>query len=45
MRRRRKRVMYSGYLNREEYDRLEELVMYGREKYNAYLSSEKTNNG
>ena len=38
-------MMYSGYLNREEYDRLEELVMYGREKYNAYLSSEKTNNG
>ena len=38
-------MMYSGYLNQEEYDRLEELVMYGREKYNAYLSSEKTNNG
>ena len=36
---------YSSYLNQEEYDELEKLVMYGREKYNAYLSTEKTNNG
>ena len=38
-------MKYSSYLNQEEYDRLEELVMYGREKYNAYNSTEKTNNG
>ena len=38
-------MKYSGYLNQEEYDELERLVMYGREKYNAYLSTEKTNNG
>lgn len=38
-------MKYSGYLNQEEYDELEKLVMYGREKYNAYLSTEKTNNG
>lgn len=36
---------YSFYLNSEEYAALEELVMYGREKYNAYNSTEKTNNG
>lgn len=38
-------MKYSAYLNQEEYDRLEELVMYGRKKYNAYNSTEKTNNG
>ncbi len=38
-------MKFSGYLNQEEYDELERLVMYGREKYNAYLSAEKTNNG
>ena len=38
-------MKYSGYLNQEEYDELEKLVMYGREKYNAYLTAEKTNNG
>lgn len=38
-------MKYSAYLNQEEYDELEKLVMYGREKYNAYLSAEKTNNG
>lgn len=36
---------YSFYLNSEEYAALKELVMYGREKYNAYNSTEKTNNG
>ena len=38
-------MKYSAYLNQEEYDELEKLVMYGREKYNAYLTAEKTNNG
>jgi len=38
-------MKYSAYLNQEEYEALEKLVMYGREKYNAYLSTEKTNNG
>ena len=37
--------MYSAYLGSDEYAALEELVMYGREKYNAYNSAEKTQNG
>jgi len=36
---------YSAYLNSEELEELEALVMYGREKYNAYNSAEKTQNG
>lgn len=36
-------TMYSAYLNSEELTALEELVMYGREKYNAYNSTETTN--
>ena len=36
-------TMYSAYLNSEELAALEELVMYGREKYNAYKSAEVTN--
>lgn len=35
-------TMYSAYLNSDELAALEELVMYGREKYNAYNSAEKT---
>ena len=38
-------TMYSAYLGSDEYAALEELVMYGREKYNAYNSAEKTQNG
>ena len=37
--------MYAGYLNQEDYNELQQLVMYGRKKYNAYNTSEKTNNG
>lgn len=37
--------LYSGYLNQTELAELEELVMYGRKKYNANYSSEITNNG
>ncbi len=36
-------TMYSAYLNSEELAALEELVMYGREKYDAYKSAEVTN--
>ena len=36
-------TMYSAYLNSEELAEIEELVFYGREKYNAYNSTEKTN--
>ena len=36
-------TMYSAYLNSEELAAIEELVMYGREKYDAYKSAEVTN--
>ena len=36
-------TMYSAYLNSEELSELEELVAYGREKYDAYNSTEKNN--
>lgn len=36
-------TMYSAYLNSEELAALEELVLYGREKYDAYKSAEVTN--
>lgn len=36
-------TMYSAYLNSDELAALEGLVMYGREKYNAYKSQETTN--
>lgn len=36
---------YSAYLSSDELEELEALVMYGREKYNAYNSAEKTQNG
>ncbi len=37
--------LYSGYLNQDEFAELEQLVMYGRKKYNANYSAEITNNG
>ena len=36
---------YSAYLSSDELEELKALVMYGREKYNAYNSAEKTQNG